>query len=71
MKKSLSHAKWECKYHIVWIPKRRKKVIFGKLRKEVGEPAFAFHKKAISIAKEVQANINPYEDKLKFLMEKL
>ena len=36
VKKSLSHAVWECKYHVVWVPKRRRKVIFGKLRREVG-----------------------------------
>ena len=36
MKKSLSHTVWECKYHIVWIPKNRRKIIYGKLRKEVG-----------------------------------
>lgn len=30
--KSLSHTKWDCKYHIVFIPKRRKKVIYGQLR---------------------------------------
>ena len=36
MKKSLSHTVWDCKYHIVWIPKRRKKILYGKLRKEVG-----------------------------------
>ncbi|NOT10460.1 MAG: IS200/IS605 family transposase [Methylococcaceae bacterium] len=34
---SLSHTKWNCKYHIVFIPKRRKKVIFGQLRKRLGE----------------------------------
>ena len=28
---------WECKYHIVWIPKYRKKTIFGDLRKHLGE----------------------------------
>ncbi len=33
---SLSHTKWECKYHIVWIPKCRLKVIYGYLRKEIG-----------------------------------
>lgn len=32
----LAHTKWECKYHIVWIPKRRKKVMYGKLRLEIG-----------------------------------
>jgi putative transposase len=34
---SLSHTKWECKYHIVWIPKYRKKKLFKELRKDVGE----------------------------------
>lgn len=27
---------WECKYHIVWVPKRRRKVVYGKLREEIG-----------------------------------
>lgn len=36
MKGSLAHTVWECKYHIVWVPKRRRKVIFGKLRREIG-----------------------------------
>jgi len=30
--KSLSHVRWECKYHVVFIPKYRRKVIYGKLR---------------------------------------
>ncbi len=34
---SLSHTKLECKYHIVWIPKYRKKTIFENLRKYLGE----------------------------------
>jgi len=34
--KSLSHTKWECKYHIVWIPKYRKKKLFKELRKDLG-----------------------------------
>ena len=33
---SLSHTVWECKYHIVWIPKYRKKVLYGELRKHLG-----------------------------------
>ena len=33
---SLNHTKWECKYHVVWIPKCRKKVLYGQLRKELG-----------------------------------
>ena len=34
--RSLSHAKWECKYHVVFIPKYRKKAIYGELRKSLG-----------------------------------
>ena len=30
--KSLSHSKWDCKYHIVFIPKGRKKELYGKIR---------------------------------------
>jgi putative transposase len=33
---SLSHTAWECKYHVVWIPKYRKKQLYGKLRKHLG-----------------------------------
>jgi putative transposase len=33
----LSHTKWDCKYHVVFIPKRRKKKIFGDLRRHLGE----------------------------------
>ena len=32
---SLSHTKWECQYHIVFIPKYRKKVLYGKVRADV------------------------------------
>ena len=34
---SLSHTKWECKYHIVYIPKYRKKALYGALRQQLGE----------------------------------
>jgi len=40
---SLSHTRWECKYHIVFIPKYRRKALFGQLRKELGE---VFHRLA-------------------------
>ena len=33
---SLSHTTWKCQYHIVFAPKYRRKVIYGKLRKEIG-----------------------------------
>ena len=34
---SLAHTKWDCKYHVVFIPKRRKKMIFGAIRKHLGQ----------------------------------
>ena len=34
---SLSHTRWDCKYHVVFIPKRRKQIVFGSLRKYLGE----------------------------------
>ena len=34
---SLAHTRWDCKYHIVFIPKGRKKAIFGAIRKHLGE----------------------------------
>jgi putative transposase len=39
----MSHTRWECKYHLVFIPKRRKKKVFGILRRYLGE---LFHKLA-------------------------
>lgn len=40
---SLSHSRWECKYHVVFIPKRRRKILFGTLRQHLGE---VFHRLA-------------------------
>ena len=34
---SLSHTRWNCKYHIVFIPKYRRKEIYGKLRRDIGK----------------------------------
>ena len=34
---SLNHTKWDCKYHIVFIPKGRRKVLYGQLRAHLGE----------------------------------
>ena len=34
---SLSHSKWECKYHVVFLPKCRRKVLYGQLRQHLGE----------------------------------
>jgi putative transposase len=33
---SMSHSKWDCKYHVVFIPKRRRKAVFGNIRKHLG-----------------------------------
>ena len=33
---SLAHTTWECKYHIVFAPKFRRKEIYGKLKQEIG-----------------------------------
>ena len=48
--RSLSHTKWDCKYHVVFIPKYRRKRIFGKLRRHLGE---IFHE----LAKQKQSRI--------------
>ncbi len=34
---SLPHTRWDCKYHVVFIPKYRKKKLFGELRQYMGE----------------------------------
>ena len=34
---SLCHSVWDCKYHIVWIPKCRRKVLYGRIRTHLGE----------------------------------
>ena len=39
----LRHSVWECKYHLVWIPKGRRKVLYGQLHRELGE---VFHELA-------------------------
>jgi putative transposase len=33
---SLSHSKWDCKYHVVFVPKRRRQVLYGELRRQLG-----------------------------------
>ena len=40
---SLSHTKWECKYHVVFIPKYRRKALYGELRRHLGQ---VFHELA-------------------------
>ena len=45
---SLRHSKWACKYHIVFIPKCRRRVLYGQLRNDLGEVfrALARHKES-------------------------
>lgn len=40
---SLSHSKWECKYHVVFIPKCRRRTLYEQRRRHLGE---GFHKRA-------------------------
>ena len=40
---SLCHSVWDCKYHVVWIPKCRKKALYGQIRRRLGE---TFHELA-------------------------
>ena len=46
---SLSHSKWDCKYHVVFIPQKRRKVLFGQVRPHLGK---IFH--ALAQQKECQ-----------------
>jgi putative transposase len=34
---SLSHSKWDCKYHVVFVPKGRQNVLYGQIRKQLGK----------------------------------
>ena len=34
---SLAHTKWECKYHIVFAPKYRRQIIYGKIKQDIGQ----------------------------------
>ena len=47
---SLSHSKWDCKYHVVFVPKWRRRAIFGPIRQQLGP---IFH----SLAKQKECQI--------------
>ena len=36
-KNSLSHTTWNCKYHIVFAPKYRRQIIYGRLKQDIGK----------------------------------
>ncbi len=51
---SLSHTKWDCKFQVGWIPKCRKKVLYGPLRKYLGmleHPGIQRRKARTSVAR--------------------
>jgi len=43
---SLAHSRWECKYHVVFVPKRRRRQLYGQIRRQLGAifPALARQK---------------------------
>ena len=50
--RSLNHSKWECKYHVVFIPKYRKKRLYGELRRHLGEVFHGLARQKESIVEE-------------------
>ena len=46
---SLSHSKWECKYHVVFAPKFRRKVIYGKLKQDIANILSMLCKRGVEI----------------------
>jgi putative transposase len=50
--RSLNHSKWACQYHVVFIPKYRKKVLYGELRRYLGEVLRALAKQRESDVEE-------------------
>ena len=62
--KKLTHTTWECKYHLVWIPKYRKKVLYGNLRKDLGEvfKELALHKESEILEGHLMGESRAYAD---------
>ena len=48
---SLAHTKWECKYHIVFAPKYRRQVIYGKIKRDIGQMLRKLEYKGVEITK--------------------
>jgi len=55
---SLSHSKWNCKYHLIFVPKKRKSVIYGKIRKELAKILHELAKQKESQITEGNLSIN-------------
>jgi putative transposase len=55
---SLSHTRWDCKYYIVLSPKYRRKEIYGKLKKDIGQILRGLcEHKGIEIARQMHVQI--------------
>ena len=48
---SLSHTRWNCKYHIVFAPKYRRQVIYGKIKRDIGQMLRKLEYKGVEITK--------------------
>ena len=57
---SLSHTKWNCKYHIVFAPKFRRKIIFGKLKQDIANVLSALCKRKGVHIVEAEVCPDPY-----------
>jgi len=55
---SLSHSKWNCKYHVIFVPKNRKKIIYGKIREELKKILHELAKQKESIITEGNLSID-------------
>ena len=55
---SIGHTRWDCKYHLVWIPKCRRKVLYGQLRQHLDRCCTIWpgRKKAILLEGHLQAD---------------
>ena len=49
---SLNHTRWECKYHVVFIPKYRRKKLFGQIRRDLGKIFHSLARQKESIIEE-------------------
>ena len=54
---SLSHTRWNCKYHIVFIPKYRRKEIYGRIREDIGKIIRTHHLLPVRLFKLMEVKI--------------
>jgi len=48
---TLNHTKWECKYHVVFIPKYRRNALFEQLRRELGRSSARLRSSGRAVSK--------------------